>query len=208
MARGRDQTIGYDIRSHWRRDNSLLVRDATPADTAGLAEIIRRGDVRALTDRSPAANSNESRQVIESSYRLIGAFDVHISEKVCPDTPLPWSRTSDEALVQQPDWPCLVVDGLFVHRIARVSPATLIRDTVLRVVQSEGFAQARVDIPFQAGRLSAEERLMTIYAAFEQRELDDELVALWLRAGFYLQGYYEGPERRWIARLNWSNTPR
>ncbi|MGM0556616.1 MAG: hypothetical protein ACQEVA_09595 [Myxococcota bacterium] len=202
------QPIDYDVRSFGQHDRKWTARRMVEADVSGLRLIERGRDLVHLipSRREISVGGSEQRSwVLESSRRVVGCICTRLRYDCVRETPHPWSRTTSDALDPSPEMPALELERAFWMQSTEIDPVRALRDVVLNAVQRNSFAEARAELAFDPGAIEPDEWLMTIHSDFSSTERYDDAIALFLRAGFYLQGYYDGDAEPYVARLNWPN---
>ena len=204
------QTIGYDIRAVWRRDLDRIVRRLSRADLPGLENTRRLRPVRHLVDAAwppPVDDQAHRSWAIDVGSRSVGAVAATVSEYGSAETPLPWSETSPKALEVR-DRPALLIDSVFWESGLELDPGEVLRDTICNTVHLESFCEARVELPFRPNTYGPSDWLMMLYSAFRHDRWTETPIAVFLRAGFDVQGWYDDGDGGPVARLNWSNRAR
>ncbi len=205
-----ESQIAYDVRDHWERDRSVRVRELALADIPGLERTRDAAPISTLVDHASLQRFLEADAVgwaLESRDALFGVVGATLSTRSFTRAPHPWSEIEADAL-EETTMQNLVLECAWWAPRPGVSGPELLRDTACNTVQRLSCGQVRVDCPVTVKDRPIRDWLMTLHAAFEQSRWDDNAIAVCLRAGFELQGWYAADSGRAFARLSWNNRAR
>jgi hypothetical protein len=204
MSRTDDQPIDYDVRRSWSRRATWTSRELTSADRPGLRAIRDRSRIQALV--APGAPDDEPGWAIEYDSRLIGAVTARRAMQAIEPSPHPWAPA--ERALRDTEHASLELESAWWDRDCRLDAVDVIIEVVCNAVQRDSLVEARVELPIPADETDPTAWLMELHADVRATRWDDEPLALFLRAGFYLQGWIENPSGAPRARLNWPNRAR
>jgi hypothetical protein len=211
MTEPQHRPIDYDVRAVWPEDREWSARRRVSADRPGLARIAASQAVEQLVtarpDRAAGTDAHLS-WVLEAHRRVVGCICTHLRDDRTRETPHPWTPIEHDTRHASPETPSLVLQAAYWARSARLDPVRVIRGVVLEAVQEHAFAEARVDIPFDPGTSEPADWLMMSHADYAAARRTPDPIACFLRAGFYLQGFYVDEAQTCVARLNWPNRAR